>query len=287
MSIIAGQKRELEHIEAAKYITRALRDISANKMRGIRESFARNYAFYTDIRQLYTLVRSHAARAKTEAKEKGEGAAEEKGIRRTASISVAITSNKRFYGSLNKKVMDAFIKQLDRRRGRHIVIGKTGRQYLAGTKYERRAEYLSFEADNPNEDELGRFLDAVRSHDRILVYYPRFINVFRQDVAIVDIAEVPEEETVAETKVGYIFEPELTHMLLFFETQVQHLLFSRIMLEAELARTAARLMKMDSAEREADAEMKRKRRILHKEMTALSNMHLLETFSGFQQWKKK
>lgn len=286
MSIIAQQRRELEHVEAAKYITRALRDISANKMRGMRETFARNHAFYNDIRELYALVRSRAAKARAEAGAETEDAAEA-GIQRMQSLSVAVTSNKRFYGGLNTKVMDAFTEQLDRRKGRHIVIGKTGRQYLAGTRYERRAEYLSFEVDNPNENELARFLNIIRSHDRILVFYPRFVNVFRQDAAVIDIAQAPEEKEVADTEIEYIFEPELAEMLLFFETQIQHLLFSRVMLEAELARTAARLMKMDSAEREADAEMKRRRRIMLKEMAALGNMRLLETFSGFQQWKKK
>jgi F0F1-type ATP synthase gamma subunit len=58
------------------------------------------------------------------------------------------------------------------------------------------------------------------------------------------------------------------------------------MLEADLSRTAARLITMSSAEERSTALIKSKKTELHKIQASIANAKLLETFSGMSKWEK-
>ena len=84
----------------------------------------------------------------------------------------------------------------------------------------------------------------------------------------------------------YIFEPEVSAILTFFDAQVKRVLFRGVLLEAELARTAARFVRMEEAQEHAhDLTVKTMARV-RRETAAVSNTELLETFAGFAQWKR-
>jgi len=74
-------------------------------------------------------------------------------------------------------------------------------------------------------------------------------------------------------------------MIKFFNTQVRWLLFQRIILESDMARTAARLLTMSQAEERTDFEIKKKKADLRKVIRSFTNAQLLDTFSGIKRWK--
>ncbi len=282
MSVVTDIRQELEDVRTAKFIAGALRDISATKMRIIREGFRSNIAFFNEISALYELLKLHAARRKYD-KKRGTIATEA-----PTKIAVAITSNKRFYGTLNNEVMTEFLEHMKEQNQDCMVIGSTGKQLLVNTPYKKRCRTLLFENDSPTVDEMRDFLEMVRAYEQVLIFYPKFVNVFKQEVAYIDITHTPDPGHVAEKKFdGYIFEPELLEMLEFFERHIRYILFHRTMLETELSRTAARLLKMNTAEHRATDRMEEKELELRKEMASLSSMRLLETFAGFATWKEK
>ncbi len=280
MSIIAEKKEELQDVETAKFITSMLRDISAMKMKSIRGNFKRNDEFFTRISELYGLVKFQQFKISNskDAVKKKVG---------SSALFIAITSNKHFFGSLNTQVMDDFLKEIDKnKKGDYLVVGETGKQFLDGTKYEKECTYMSFENDDPTGKELQKFLNKIQSYGRILVFYPKFISVFKQGVSTMDISQAPDIKELEEDVESYIFEPELSDMTDFFEVQIRYLLFNRVILETELARTAARLMRMNEAENRAKELIEEKQVQLQKEISSLGNSRLLETFVGFKQWKK-
>lgn len=286
MSVITEKKEELEDIRTAKFITGTLRDISASKIQDIRDEFQQNRTFYAEIRDLYRLVKAVARKQER----KGDGA--ETAQNETAKekeLLVAVTSNRRFYGTLNQDVMETFIEHAENSDADCMVIGETGQQYFRDSESSlySRCETTTFANDDPTRKEMAAFLDTARSWDRVYVYYPRFVNIFEQETAVIDITHTPDIQEVEEVDIEPIFEPELSRMLQFFEDRIRYILFQRTMLETELARTAARLIKMNTAEERASELIDDKRRELHKEKTSLSNMHLLETFAGFLKWGKE
>lgn len=280
MPSIEGIKEELQDIEILRGISSALLEVSSIKIRGLREDFERNKVFYDEVSDLYRTIKISAKRK--EYVDRRESIVDKE-------IHVAITSNRRFYGSLNRSVIDAFGLNIVPESGiEYLVIGHTGKHFMEDTDHAELCQYLSFTEDFPTPTETEVFLERVRQYDKVILYYPKFVNIFRQDPATTDITYTTELEDieVGGTIIEQIYEPELPHILAFFETQVRRLLFTRIMLESELSRTAARLVKMNTTEDRANTVIEQKKRVLRKETMILEDIRLLETFASAIQWKK-
>ena len=268
MSRITAIRRNIADYGTARDITTALADINILKMQSLRRQFEKSVPFYEGIRKLYGIVQAH--RARTEARGAIKGS-------RGTELYVAIASNKRFYGSLNKDVVLALLEKAVGRDA--VIIGEMGWEY-GGAADMSRSKRLVFAGDVPTSREVHDLLAYAASYERVLVFYPKFVNPFRQDVAVTDIAEMPPlNEAVAE-EVGHIFEPEMVEMLSFFNTEVRRILFERVILETELARSAARMREMRGAEENAGRLLKDERRRLRHETSLLSGMQLLEVFAG-------
>jgi len=280
MSSIEKIKEELRDVEILRGISSVLLEVSSLKIRGLREAFERNKIFYEEVSNLYRDVKISAKRR--DVVDDREGFVDKE-------IHVAITSNKRFYGSLNRTVMDAFrLNIIPGGVVDNLVIGHTGKHYIEDTPHGKSCSYSFFKEDFPTETETQFFLEKVKEYDKVVLYYPKFINIFKQSPGTTDITYTSELEDIeiGGNIIEQIYEPELPHILAFFETQVRRLLFTRIMLESELSRTAARLVKMNTTEDRADKVIEEKKRILRKEGTVLEDIRLLETFSSALQWKK-
>lgn len=282
MSVVAAEKtRDLESLETVRFVASALFDVSAEKIGRLRAAFEKNGIFYNDISALYESVKRTAIA-------RGDMPAAKAGVLK--KMFVAFTSNVRFYGSVNTDVMRAFLEALPGEGVDAMVIGRTGQAFMESAESEgpkRAMTYLSFEADEPTKDELQGFLDKVGSYDEVHVFYPSFLNVFSQKVGSIDITHTsaPTGAIAPNAEIDYIFEPELPQIIRFFETRVRYLLFQRVALESELARTAARLFAMNRAQDRAEQELKVVRRAIRKDEETFNDLRLLESFSGISRWK--
>jgi F-type H+-transporting ATPase subunit gamma len=270
---------EISGVETIRTISSALLEISAAKIQRIRKDFEQNQNFFDEISELYNIVKVSARKLNL--------AMPTKNIVDPKSVSVAITSNKGFYGLLNVKVIDEFLEQIsDKDKNSHsIVVGNMGKRYLERTDQYGRCEYITFKDDYPTPGETDFLLKKVKSYDRVTLLYPKFVSVFTQEVGSVDITHTPDIKVDIKKEFEYIYEPELPQILDFFEVQVRHLLFMRIMLESDLARLAARLVKMSTTEERADDMITIKERELRKEIAVLNDIKLLESFSSIKQWR--
>ncbi len=282
MPSVTQQQAHIEDIRTAQFITGALRDISAIEMRHYREKFEANGQFFDELRSLYQLIQSIA-------ESEGKGAMAR---RRTAdTLYVAYTTNRHFYGTLNDDVMRAFRKQTSAK-DRCLIIGDTGRQ-IWQTKAQKRLEvqYLSFAGDMPNKSETHVFLDRVAPYSQVFVFYPSFVSAFTQEAQMLDITfstAAQEQKTEAPQELPqYILEPEIVEMFGFFDTQVRYVLFERLLLETQLSRVAARLLKMDMADQNAERMLVTERRELRRLRSSFASTRMLETISGYIQWHKR
>jgi F-type H+-transporting ATPase subunit gamma len=280
MSAIKELQDNLESTQTARFVTTMLRDISANKLQVIRTAFEKNGAFYNEMRGLDLLVQAYAEKNNPTHTRKNKQKEEK-------DVFVGLTSNKRFFGTLNR---DIAFRLIDRPKKDAecdaVVIGQTGRTILENTEFASRCSYISFEEDTPTSAEVFSLIRKLGGYNRIYMFYPTFINSFRQEVGLIDITYHPTISKDEKIEVGYIFEPDIEALLTFFETQVRLILFNRVLLETKLAQTGARLSKMQRAREEAGERLKELRREMHKEMMAIQSMHLLETFAGFGKKEK-
>lgn len=278
MSVIRELQEQLQQTQTAKFVTTMLRDISATRLQAIRAEVATNQAYYRELHELMALVKEYAL---------NQGVNIE--IGEYDRIYIAVTSNRRFYGHVNHDVMDAFVETLQADpTAAGYVIGATGGQYWEQEHPEtpQTPTFLtpsdsSRALDVPTQVEIRNIVEAVSGYNEVVIVHPQFVNSFVQEAQQTDLTHMPQQEPASKPSVDYIVEPDVPALLRFFRTQVRLVLFRRVVLETRLALTGARLMKMQRArERAKDMERTEQRRI-HKQISTVQNMRLLETFTGF------
>ena len=281
MSRVTEQKQKIDDIKTTQYITGALRDISAIELKGLRKKYNINDVFYTELRELFQLVWKIASEEKSNTNlMQGKG-----------ELYVAYTTNRHFYGSLNNDIMKKFTEHIDKN-SHCLIIGNSGNQIWNTKKSTcKHVEFLSFEDDSPSEEEFNDLLKKVDVYQNVYVFYPGFTSVFKQDVKMVDITYKPSRHAMEKEEYKnlpeYLFEPDLSEMVLFFNTQVRSALLERLFLETQIARVAARLVKMDTADENANKLITSERRVLRRVRTSFSSRRMLETVVGYIQWHNK
>ncbi len=274
MPSIQKQRAELENIKSIQMISRVMRDVSVNKVKNLKETFERNLEFYNSIGHAFSSVKQLIYQYHL-------GFAAELKKRPTAHI--AITSNHQFYGDLNQKVAEVFLKKWDEVDDK-LMIGKTGKNYIDSDPKSKKCLFMNFEEDNPTRDEIYKVVGWSKKYDKIIVYYPKYEDPLHQVVTSIDISQILDFKE-PESLERYIFEPDLATIHDFFTTQIQYILFQRIMLETDLSRTATRLIRMDSAEHSASEMYKKENFELREAIQIEQDTELLETISRLSQWK--
>ncbi len=271
-------REELTEITTLKYVSAAFLEAASAKIVGIRKAFEVNQQFYEEVSHVYHVVKVSSELLKIKEKRQTEPG---------KTVSVAVTSNHRFYGLLNINVMKEFAEKTEQVQTDRFVIGKTGADYLMLKSYKQPYETVINAKDTPNEEEIRQFLERITSYEKVILYYPKFVSMISQAVGVTDITQsAKEEEVTPEDLIRHIFEPELDKMVAFFETVIRTLLFSRSMLEADLSRTAARLMSMSSAEERADELIVDKKSEIRKVRRSILDKELLDTFAGMKNWNR-
>jgi F0F1-type ATP synthase gamma subunit len=133
--------------------------------------------------------------------------------------------------------------------------------------------------------EIFTCINGLSEFTEILVIHPTFVNSFDQHAMTTDLTHIPKiakDVTEKTPELDYLFEPEIPKIIAFFKTQIRLVLFARVVLETRLALTGARLMKMQRARERAEELLKQQRRVIHKEISTVQSMRLLEAFAGFR-----
>lgn len=279
MSAIRDLQERLQQTETAKFVTTMLRDISATRLQAIRAEFDANQAYYAELHELMELIKGYA-------KEQGISLEQPDEQQR---VYVALTANRRFYGQLNNDIMKALYARLEEdTSAQALVIGATGLQYLdRNTPPGKVVDRIQFVHDEPTNAEVQSVIEQLAAYNEVMVVHPTFINSFRQEPRLTDIThQPPAASPTVNPEVDYIFEPDLPALLRFFRTQVRMVLFRRVLLETRVALTGARLMKMQRARERANELVKSERRAIHKQISTIQSMRLLETFTGFVSDRK-
>jgi ATP synthase F1 gamma subunit len=279
MATVADLRLELDDATTLKLISSAFTEAAASRIQKIKKQFETNRQFYDEISHVYHLVRESGKLMKLNGKTE---------TKKSKSLAVAVTSNQRFYGNLNVNIMRGFLDAIHRLEADVLVVGTTGHDYLRSTSYTKPYEHMIFAHDDPTTEETRAFLDKIMPYDSVMVYYPKFISLVTQSVGSIDLTQaVSSTDKAPDDEIHILFEPEYGKILEFFQRQVRSLLFLHVMLEADLSRTAARLITMSGAEERSTALIKQKQSELRKIQASIANVKLLETFAGMGKWKKK
>lgn len=264
--------------KSLKEIAQIYGEVAFAKLKKIRDEVERNRMFFNEISEIYHLV-------KTVATKKGLTMIKDK-----KTVSILLTSNYSFYGAINSKLIPYFMINTAKFDTDRIVIGKAAQDHFKAIKYFHPFKSLIFSVDLPTPDELNRLAFLIKEYNQALVFYPILKSVLVQDPVVKDITETQEQPQTKSAQIKdypVIFEPELVKILEFFDSQIVTLLLEQTFLDAELARTASRLISMDEAQTEANKFIKEQQRIKAYAKRTIDNNRILENITSLAAYKKK
>jgi len=263
-------KQRVKTTQALETISYAYSELAGQRLVAIRSEIESNRNFVVEISNLFHVVKSAA---------KAQGAKID--LKKTGSVNLLITSNSRFYGGLERRLLDFFLAHSVLSYGKTIVIGNTGAKYLESSSFSLPYETMTLKRDVPDFSELSRIVDMVLSFEKVNVYYAKMQSVLVQKPVVLEIggiSDIPADSDVRETY--FIFEPELAEMLKFFDRKIVQVLITQAFFESELARTAARMVSMEQSKINAEKTIKTLERKLFVERGNLLTFKMLDVLAG-------
>lgn len=278
-------EQTLEEGKSMKELAVAFGEIAALKIKKIRANVERNRQFFSEMSNLYGLVKKIAtAKGITLSKSKG-------------TISLILTSNYRFYGTINSELIKFYEINTAKAQTDRIVIGKSAVDHFKSIKYFHRYTPLVFKNDMPSGEELNYLVSLTGGYKQVLVFYSQLKSLLIQipivkDITLSDTLTTPVFKNEQDKKMQqafldrrFIFEPEVAKILQFFDSQLTTLLLEQTFLESELARTASRLISMDQAQVEANNFIKEYNQLMAYTKRSLDNVRILESVAAVRKHK--
>lgn len=271
----------IEEAQSLKQITQAFTQIASSKLKRIRTGAERNKDFFSDLSSIYGIVNMVAKHHKiTTIPKNGR------------TLSLLLSSNERFYGKITSELLEFFLVQVSKIQSDKIVIGKSGVETLKAVNYALSYTPVILKSDFPSNEELLQLSKVVGPYSRVLVFHPQFQSVMIQKPVIADITRSEleinvknkeDEKELLKQFNNYIIEPEIKTMIEFFDSQIKILLLEATFLESELARTASRLISMDSAQNEAEKYLSSQELLLLNAQRSIQNARILETIAALKK----
>ncbi len=307
MPTLLDYRRRIRSVKNTQQITRAMKFIAAAKLRRAQEGVfaARPYA-----REILRVLRSAAARVETTAHPLLERRPEER------LLAVVVTGDRGLCGAFNTNVIrraTEFFREHSSQEIQVIAAGKKGRDTLRRRGRTFAAEYMnaSGQVEFATAKEIsGRIAEmyAKREVDGVYAIYNEFKNVMVQRLrtekllpidpgVLISEAEAAEGEMAAgqergETRaaeearenppllVDYIYEEPVEEIFSGLLPRYLDSEVFRILLESAAAESAARMVAMDSATRNASKFIERLTLDMNKIRQASITKEIIEIVSG-------
>lgn len=258
----------LEEGNCLKQVAQAYSEIANLKIKRIRAEAERNRLFFQEISRVFTLVKTLAAKKKIQH------------IKPKKTVSLILTSNYRFYGSINSDLLEFFISSIQKFATDVIVLGKAAIDYFRIKKTLRNYQEVLLKTDQPDSLELTALVNMLKDYNQVLVFYSSMKSLLVQKPTLTDItASSATAQAGKSENFRFIFEPDLPKILQFFDSQIITLLLEGTFLESELSRTASRFISMDDAETEANKFIKEYQILKSFAKRNMDNNTILENFA--------
>lgn len=273
--IIREIDERLEEGKSLKSIAQSYAEIANLKIKAIRSQVERNRLFFQEISKIYALVRRLSAK-------KGLTIKKPKKL-----VTVLITSNYHFYGTINFDLIQFFIKNTQKLETERIIIGGTALEYFKATNIFIDQKTVLLKQDIPDNNELSMLIELIKQYTQVLIVHSTFESLLIQESVVTDITPTILDMDTDTLDIKYIFEPELPKILSFFDSSILALLLEETFLESELSRMASRFISMDEAQSEANKYIKQYIKLKALAKRSLGNKRILENYASLMAAKKE
>ncbi|MCP3982010.1 MAG: ATP synthase F1 subunit gamma [bacterium] len=273
-------KRRIRSVKNTMQLTRAMKMVSAAKLRRSQEAMMRARPYS---RQMLKVLRSLAARANTE----DNPLLQEHGDQRVEVI--LMTSDRGLCGSFNAGLVRQAETLLHKLRDRDLsmaAVGKKGREYFARRNANIVHEWLDVfrVVEFATAEEIARTMIDLylkKEVDQVYLVYNEFKSAIQSTPTIQRLLPIePAELASGEEAQDYIYEPEQQTL---FDSLLPHYVEQSVyhaMLESVAAEHAARMSAMDAATSNAGELIESLTLTMNRVRQAAITTEIIEVVSG-------
>ncbi len=280
MPALIDIRRRIRSVKSTQQITKAMKMISAAKLRRAQEAIfaARPYA-----RRMLQVLNSLATRAEKDAHPllmDNEG---------NRVMLVVITADKGMCGAFNTNIIRQATRFLDEHDAREVelgLVGRKGRDHFRRRSYRVRSEHVGiFQAlAFPVAQKLARQLIEIYTSgevDEIHLVYNEFKSIVQQRVLVEQQLPIqPIELSEEESALDYLYEPEPARIFEHLVPKHVEIQVWRALLESAAAEHGARMAAMDSATKNAGEMIDDLTLYMNKVRQAAITREIIEVVSG-------
>lgn len=279
MPALIDIRRRIRSVKNTQQITKALKMVSAAKLRRAQEAMfaARPYA-----RTMAQVLKDVAARTEGEENHPLFRAADKNG----KVLLIVITADKGLCGAFNSSLLRVAQRYLGENAHREIAVdavGRKGRDFLKRRAAIRREYIGAFQnlafpkAQEIAQSAMKAFLD--REVDEVVLLYNEFKSVIQQRVVTQRLLplQAVEEQKAAQ---DYVYEPGPLEIFEKLLPKVVETTVWQALLESNAAEHGARMAAMDAATRNASQTIDSLTLYMNKVRQAAITKEIIEVVSG-------
>lgn len=278
--------------ENLKMLAQAYEELAVMKMQSTRDSVLKTRNFLDELSYVFYDVKSNFRHQLEElmkhSKKKDQNITSFSTLPNNGrEVAVLVSAKAKLYGDIVTKVFHYFVEQVNSHNEIDIIIiGKLGQEMY--NQIEKKRNYTFFELSDTDSDieALKPIISEMVKYKKITVYHGKFVNVINQEPMGANISGEQPIESVDETQTitRYLFEPDLTKILNFFETQIFSSLFKQAIHEAQLSRYASRIKAMEEALGNIDKDLSKLGAKKIRAKNLYMNKKQTEVISGISLW---
>ncbi|MDA8337500.1 MAG: ATP synthase F1 subunit gamma [Peptococcaceae bacterium] len=272
-------RRRIKSVKSTQQITKAMKAVSAAKMRRAQDAVTAARPYSRRIRELLGRVAPSVSGFKHPLLE----------VREPKKVAyILVTADRGLCGGFNSNVIRRMTQEA-KGRGREsvslIAVGRKGRDFFLRRGYTIAGEYVHL-GENIGMGQAHRIARFVidqygaAEFDEVYLVYSRFVNVLVQKPTVVKLlpAEPPAGDDGA--KVDYILEPSAEAVLMdLLPRYVETAVFAAL-LESKAGEHSARMTAMDSATKNADEMVQRLTLTMNRIRQAVITKEISEIVGG-------
>jgi F0F1-type ATP synthase gamma subunit len=278
-------KKELEKNLALQGLTETYEDVAVSRMQVIRHDVLQTRQFLDGVSEIYAIAKTAYLKQLALVLSKKQREKDLQFIRRNRkNVAVLISANHSLLGNIVLQTYKVYMDLMVKMDCDHVVLGKVGSYLVSSARPSVQFTEFPFDDYTADESMLKPIIDNISQYEKIIVVYPRFVSVLRQVPQVDDISGGVVIEQSLEQQKNYFFEPTSRDVMAYFEGQIIGSLFRQKILEAMLARYAARLTIMDSANQTVKKIVMVNERLKVTTDRRESNKKMLNSFAGLALW---
>lgn len=276
---------EINSLENLQQLVQTYEEIAASRMQRVKNSVLNNRTFLGDLTEIFASVKASYEREIEAIKHKAMNSENSIFTKQRKSVTVLLTSNTGLYGDIIRNTFEQFMQGIQGKDTDLVIVGKVGRRLFDIASPKTAYEYFDLSDGITKPEDFSDLIKYIIGYEKVVVYHGKFENILTQ-VPIEDILtgdNLISKDTSVET-VHYIFEPSLSSIISFFESEIISAIFEQALFESNLSKFASRMINLDRAVVNIEGSLVKaqfgRKRVKHRNI----NKKQLNTLASLSLW---